>query len=220
MPQLYLIAMILIFQHPSLIALLDFLLCVHRLSVVFCECKFFTQYFRWTGPLLFLIIAPLMLIATLIASTALSIHSDGSVSDYFVRIQTGLKAALSVLTFSGYSLILIKSRSKQTTNANRRDYSVILRQALPIASFQWCSVIILGITQIPFEDFEVTNVQIFMINIALSCMFYIVVPISIIVGNNTKRRLFLNSFCCFSIGNSSDSRAAIYTTEAARRRGV
>ncbi|CAB3401945.1 unnamed protein product [Caenorhabditis bovis] len=128
--------------YPILISILDFILCVHRVAVIFWESDFWNEKIRWYGPLMFCLSLPVVLVITIGCLLFVGMHTImkgdakamiyANVAHYSDII---LKFLLSFATFLGYFLIFAKLRTHRKRMKRAVDYTII-KQAFPIACFQ------------------------------------------------------------------------------------
>ncbi|CAB3401800.1 unnamed protein product [Caenorhabditis bovis] len=190
-------------SYPTFIAILDFILCAHRVSVMFCESEFWNEKIRWYGPLIFLVLTPFVLLLTAssgIFSVSYFTESAEDNVDLFVSIfgyygELFIKLTIGVLPFFGYLSILLKMRSHKRRLNQSVDYTVI-KQAFPIACFQ----LITGILSLALHIAFYGTDNAFLISLVIKHVFgqplCIVVPISILLGNSTRREKMPLLFVC------------------------
>ncbi|CAB3401812.1 unnamed protein product [Caenorhabditis bovis] len=191
-------------SYPSLICILDFLLCIHRFSVMFMDSEFWSTRIRWKGPLIFLSSLPFILfIAT--ESLAYAMNQFGiagrrdrraSIPLMCFAYELTIKSSLGSLTFIGYLVILMKVIGQSRRVGRTIDFTVI-RQALPIASVQFVTNILLLFLHMGNSQGLLSFGKVCTAKYAFTQLLCIVVPFSIILGNRNRREKFGDfAICC------------------------
>ncbi|CAB3401810.1 unnamed protein product [Caenorhabditis bovis] len=182
-------------SHPTLIAILDFLLCLHRFSVIFWRSSFLSIRIRCWAPLFFAVILPFVLVVSIMATMyagfqAKRVDIDESlellVAVCFI-IDLAIKGVLGVVTFIGYSAILCKSVRQRRKIGRSIDFTII-KQAFPIACFQFITSIIIIIIHIGLSNIAWGMIKVYIAKYLFTQLLCIVVPLSIIFGKRDRKK--------------------------------
>ncbi|CAB3401809.1 unnamed protein product [Caenorhabditis bovis] len=188
-------------SYPTVICVLDFLLCIHRFSVMFWDSEFWSIHVRWKGPLIFLITLPFVVLISSISITYSSLlvgveidaFGVGNLPLYCFISDIALKSLLGFLTFVGYVLILLRVAQQNRKVGKFTDFTVI-EQAFPIACFQLISSILTVFMHMGVHRSAWSFAKVCLLKYAFTQLLCIVVPISIIIGNQNRRKKF-RYFC-------------------------
>ncbi|CAB3397213.1 unnamed protein product [Caenorhabditis bovis] len=115
---------------------------------------------------------------------------------YCFAYDLGLKTVLGILTFVGYFVILVKVIGQSRKVGKAIDFTVI-KQAVPIASFQFATNIMLLFMHMGTSQGFLSFGNVCVVKYTFTQLLCIVVPFSIILGNRNRRQKFGDfGFCC------------------------
>ncbi|CAI5440568.1 unnamed protein product [Caenorhabditis angaria] len=189
---------------PLLTSFLDALLCLHRLIRFYgkdernfvATGQLYQKLSNYSYPLSFILMTPfLMLISFLSILYQLSENYHGWNLVCFIT-DNGLKFIFSIFSFIGYLSILMNLHEKTRNSIVKREDSLVIRQALPIASFQLMTACVQCLMELPIIPYRIDPVYRLLMDLCFSCACSIVVPLSILFGSTEKRKIFLSTLCC------------------------
>ncbi|CAA21629.1 G_PROTEIN_RECEP_F1_2 domain-containing protein [Caenorhabditis elegans] len=173
---------------PTLIAAADLILCVQRVAVSrkLGETKVSK---RWYGVLTFLIVAgPIAYISYNSRIYSFTIENKRNAKQFVCFLADSIiKGVCGVLSFIGYLSIWIWAKKQ-------KNFDTIIRQALPIATFQVLIMTIQFLLELPNVPKIDPRERIFL-DVCFSAAASVVVPLCTMIGESRKRDMFYSSFC-------------------------
>ncbi|CAB3401813.1 unnamed protein product [Caenorhabditis bovis] len=191
-------------SYPAIACILDFILCVHRFSLIFLDAESLPFRIRLIEPLILLISSPLLCqmiaLSSIYAANQLG-YQVGTIFKYRTLFDFFATELFLIVVFNGISLgvylVILARVARQFWKFGRTNDFTAIKQAIPVSGIQFIANILMFFMYNQSIENPWNFGKIIMIKYVITQILCVVIPIAILRGNSHLWQKFKRSgICC------------------------